>query len=167
MIHFFESSIAEKYGIASAIILQNIYYWIEKNRANNINFKNDAYWTYNSKKAFKELFPYLSERQIDYAIKNLINEGLIITGNFNQDGRDRTIWYSITKKGYCILQNDGMHFTKVRDCILQNDGTITKYKQTNIKENNNINIISKEKNIILSKTERDNINTAYKLLGKK
>ena len=113
MEHSFDIEIAKKYGIEEAIILNNFNFWIEKNKANKRHFYDGHYWTYNSKKAFVELFPYMSERQIDYAIKNLVDNGLIIKGNYNKVGFDRTLWYAITKMGYCILQNCKMEETKL------------------------------------------------------
>ncbi len=115
MEHSFDIEIAKKYGIPCAVLLKNIFFWIEKNRANNKNFYDDNFWTYNSKKAFAELFPYLNERQIDYALKKLIDEGVLITGNYNKVAYDRTLWYAITKKGYSILQNCEMDETKLRN----------------------------------------------------
>lgn len=67
MIHNFDSDIAKEYGILEAILLNHIYYWIEKNRANEQNFFDGKYWTYNSTKAFAELFPYAQEKQIKKA----------------------------------------------------------------------------------------------------
>lgn len=113
MEHSFDIRIAKDYGIPSAILLKHLYFWIEKNRANETNFNDGHYWTYNSKKAFAELFPYMNARQIDYAMKKLIDEGLVITGNYNKVAYDRTLWYAITKKGYCILQNCEMEETKL------------------------------------------------------
>ena len=82
MIHSFNINIATKYGVHSAIILDNLNYWITKNKANEQHFYDGHYWTYNSKKAFAELFPYMTERQIDYALKKLIDDGIIITGKY-------------------------------------------------------------------------------------
>lgn len=113
MEHSFDVDIAKKFGIQPAIIFRNLFFWIEKNRANNKHFYDGHYWTYNSKKAFSELFPYMTERQIDYAIKKLIDAGLIITGNYNKVAYDRTLWYAITKKGYSILQNCEMEETEL------------------------------------------------------
>lgn len=113
MQHSFDVKIAEAYGIEEAIILNHFYFWVEKNRANNQHFYDGNYWTYNSMKALKELFPYMTERQIDYTIKHLIEAGLVEKGNYNKVGFDRTLWYSITKKGYAILQNCEMDFTKL------------------------------------------------------
>lgn len=113
MEHSFDIRIAKDYGIQPAIMLKHLYFWIEKNRANETNYNDGHYWTYNSKKAFAELFPYMNARQIDYAMKKLIDEGLVITGNYNKVAYDRTLWYAITKKGYCILQNCEMEETKL------------------------------------------------------
>lgn len=112
MEHSFNIYIAERYGIPSAVLLKNIYFWIEKNRANEKNFFDGHYWTYNSKNAFAELFPYLTPRQIDYALQKLIDDDVLITGNYNKVAYDRTLWYAITKKGYSILQNCEMEITK-------------------------------------------------------
>lgn len=111
MNHSFDINIAKEYGIQPAIIFNHLYFWITKNKANNTNFYNENYWTYNSKKAFSELFPYMTERQIDYALRKLIDCGLVITGNYNKSSYDRTLWYAITKKGYSIIQNCEMETT--------------------------------------------------------
>ena len=113
MDHSFNINVAKKLGIASAVILNNLYWWIDKNRANDKHFHDGYYWTYNSKKAFVEQFPYLTERQIEYALRKLIDGGYVITGNYNKASFDRTLWYAITKEGYCILQNCEMEETKM------------------------------------------------------
>lgn len=68
MDHSFNINVAKKLGIASAVILNNLYWWIDKNRANDKHFHDGYYWTYNSRKAFVEQFPYLTERQIEYKV---------------------------------------------------------------------------------------------------
>lgn len=113
MIHSFDTKVAEKVGVNCAIILNNLYYWIEKNRANGKNYYDGYYWTYNSTKAFSQLFPYFSQRQIETALKKLRDEEYIITGNYNEFKYDRTLWYAITKKGECILQNCEMDVTSM------------------------------------------------------
>ena len=101
--HFFDIHIAELYGVNCAVILQNIWHWIRKNEANGMNYYDGNYWTYNSTKAFKELFPYLSQKQIETALKKLRDEGILVTGNYNAVKYDRTLWYAITEKGKSIL----------------------------------------------------------------
>lgn len=113
MYHSFNTDIATKYGIAAATILNHLCFWIKKNEANGDNFHDGLYWTYCSRDGFEKLFPYLSARQIDYAIKKLIDGGIVITGNFNKSTYDRTLWYAITKVGYSILQNCEMEATNL------------------------------------------------------
>ena len=103
MIHVFDTDVAKKYGVNAAIILQNIGYWIKQNEANETNFFDGRYWTFNSKRAYGELFPYMSKRQIETAFQKLIEDGVIVTGNYNKLAYDRTLWYALTQKGKSIL----------------------------------------------------------------
>lgn len=95
MIHSFDIEDAKKYGVTEAIILYNLRFWIEKNKANEKHFYDGRYWTYNSVKAFEELFPYLTYRNIRSAIDKLIEFKVIITGNYNQSSYDRTRWFAL------------------------------------------------------------------------
>lgn len=106
MTHSFDVDIAVLYGVNAAILLQNIYFWCEHNRANEQHFHDGNYWTYNSVKAFNELFPYISEKQIRTALKTLEREGLIVTGTYNSNAYDRTRWYAVTEKGKSILHKE-------------------------------------------------------------
>ena len=112
MEHHFNVELAKEYGILEAVLLNNLQFWIEKNRANGTNFHDGHYWTYNSAKAFSELFPYASQKQIRKALQNLIGEGIIQTGNYNKNPYDRTLWYSFTEKGNRIFQNVNIDLSK-------------------------------------------------------
>lgn len=115
MIHTFDSQIAVEYGVNAAILLQNLHYWIEKNRANEVNFFDGKYWTYNSVKAFRELFPYMSTKAINTALAKLLEAGILVTGNYNQSAYDRTLWYAITERGYSILTKSEIHLPKTEN----------------------------------------------------
>ena len=105
MNHSFNVQIAKDYGIEEAILLENIFFWCEKNRANR-KLINGKPWTYNSVKAFNELFCYMSPSKISRALANLEKNGLIETGNFNKNPYDRTKWYCITEKAKQIFQSE-------------------------------------------------------------
>ena len=109
MIHVFDTDVAEKYGVNAAIILQNIGYWIKQNEANRTNFYDGNYWTFNSQRAYRELFPYMTAKQIRTAFEKLIADGVLITGNYNQKGYDRTLWYALTEKGKTICRMGQNH----------------------------------------------------------
>lgn len=120
MIHSFDTEIAEQYGVNAAIILNNMFFWVEKNIANETNFFDGRYWTYNSVKAFSKLFPYLTTRAIGVALKKLIDDGLVVTGNYNKSSYDRTLWYAITEKGYSIIQKCKMDDSKMQNGNVEN-----------------------------------------------
>lgn len=93
--HSFDPDVAALVGLPAAVLYQNISWWIEKNEANDHNFRDGQYWTYNSIAAFAKLFRYLSEKQIRTAIDKLVEVGLLIKGNHNDDPHDRTAWYAL------------------------------------------------------------------------
>ena len=101
-VHHFDIEEARIYGLREAISLYNIRFWLEKNIANGTNFKNGRVWTFNSYKAFNELFPYLSQSQIKRCLTNLVNDGILIKENHNKLGFDRTNWYSINEAKYAF-----------------------------------------------------------------
>ena len=59
MTHQFDTEIAKEYGVDIAIVVSNIAFWLQKNKANGKHIHDGKVWTYNSTKAFKELFPCL------------------------------------------------------------------------------------------------------------
>lgn len=120
MQHSFDIDIAKDYGILEAVILNNMYFWIIKNKANNVNYYDGSYWTFNSSRAFSELFPYASQRQIQLALKKLIDEGILKTGNYNKSAYDRTLWYAFTQKGKCIMQKCKMDYTEKGNGLHEN-----------------------------------------------
>jgi hypothetical protein len=101
-LHSFDPEIAKAVGVNAATIYQNILYWIEKNEANEKHCYDGQYWTYNSIRAFGEQFPYLSEKQIKTALNKLFEQGLIVKGNYNKIGLDKTNWYGLPQKGQSI-----------------------------------------------------------------
>lgn len=141
MEHSFNIELAKEYGILEAILLKNIWFWIEKNRANEKNFYDGTYWTYNSTRAFNELFPYASESSIKRALKSLQEKGIIKTGNYNKSSYDRTLWYAFTDLGYSIVSNRQMEVNKSSNGDEQNGLTIP-----DINTDNKTKDIKKEKN---------------------
>lgn len=101
--HILDIGVAQLVGANAALILENISYWCEHNAANNANLHDGRYWTYNSTKAFGELFPYMTINVIRASLKKLKDNGLILTGNYNKSAYDRTMWYTLTEKAETML----------------------------------------------------------------
>jgi uncharacterized phage protein (TIGR02220 family) len=125
MTHHFEVEEAKKYGIECAIILYNIKFWIEKNKANRVHFHKERYWTYNSAKAFSELFPYLSRTQIARHLRRLEELGVIISDKFNTAGYDKTKWYSLADTDCTKMNKD---CTKMDKGVFKNEQPIPDIK---------------------------------------
>jgi hypothetical protein len=94
--YHFNVLFAVLFGTTEAILINNLKFWILKNRANESeeHFHKGHWWTYNSIRAFQELFPMWSEKQISGALTRLKKKEIIITGNFNQSVINHTKWYA-------------------------------------------------------------------------
>ena len=85
--------LAELLGdVDQAIILQQMHYWLQKSCK-----KIDGHvWVYNSMIEWQKQFPWIKSRKsLANKFKKLEDRGLLITGNYNQAGFDKTKWYSI------------------------------------------------------------------------
>lgn len=98
-----ETNVACAVDVECAIMLQNICFWIQKNAANEKNYFDGRYWTYNSIKAFTALFPFWTEKQIRRILNNLESEGYLLTGNYNSQPYDRTKWYTLSEKAFALM----------------------------------------------------------------
>lgn len=94
MHHSFSVAHAVEYGVNEAILIQNFYFWISHNRANARHFYDGRTWTYNSVRAFSDLFPYFTTKQVRGVLDRLIERSVLVSGNYNSDTRDRTLWYA-------------------------------------------------------------------------
>ena len=118
--------VAERYGFEEAVFLDSIVYWYRTNRANNRNFRDGRWWTYNSIKAFEEIFPWWSAKQIRRIANSCRDQGALIAGEYNEDRRDRSLWYTpgdellalyglAAQTGKCTCPNGQMQAPKGAD----------------------------------------------------
>jgi hypothetical protein len=114
MEHHFNTDHAVKYGIEEAIVINNLVFWITKNKANRKHYLNDRTWTYNTYKAFSEIFPYWNEHKIKRILDSLVNKGVILRENYNKSGYDRTCWYAF-KDEISFLNNCNIHIAEMQN----------------------------------------------------
>jgi DNA-binding PadR family transcriptional regulator len=145
MYHSFDIDIATEYGVNEAILLNYLYFWISKNKANEDNCYDGKYWTYNSITALCELFPYMSRKKIRGALDRLEEKGIIEKGNYNKVTYDRTIWYALTEKGWALFQKGKCIVPKGQmDCSEKANGLSQKGKPIPVNIPFNNTIIKKE-----------------------
>lgn len=119
MIHCFDDKIAKELGIEAACVLHNFAFWINKNIADNHNYFEGRYWTYNTREALSKLFPYMNSLKIYRVIGKLEEEGYILKGNFNKSRMDRTTWYALTEKCINMLVSCGYTIIGYSDASYQ------------------------------------------------
>ena len=121
MTYTFDTLLATKYGVNEAIMLNNFIYWIAKNEANGKHFHDGRYWTYNSVAAFGKLYPFWTTSQIRTIIDSLVKQGVLLKGNYNEQKRDRTVWYALTDESRkCICQISQMDLSDLANAIVEN-----------------------------------------------
>ena len=117
-------TLASIIGLNEAIVLQQIHYWIELNKAANRNLKHGHTWTFNSYENWQEQFPFWSLSTIKRLFTQLKKRKLIITANYNKLSFDQTIWYRINYRKLTdianrspLCQNDTMQSVKMTPTI--------------------------------------------------
>lgn len=109
-------------GSDRAIILQQLHYWLNKS-GKTIDGRR---WIYNTMDEWHDQFYWIkSIRTINNHFKKLEEMGLVITGNYNKKGFDRTKWYTIDydqlhKMENAFCKNCKMEHAKVAVCNEQN-----------------------------------------------
>ena len=83
-------------GLNEAIVLQQLHYWIERNKANGVNYHDNRYWTFGTVQEYRDRdFPFWSYETVKRTFGKLISQGFVITGNYNKMKMDMTKWYTI------------------------------------------------------------------------
>lgn len=149
MDYHFTKEDAIKYGVEAAIILYNLKFWIIKNKANNKNFMEGHYWTYNSCYAFMQMFPFWSKQKIWRILRELEETGIIKSKNFNTNKMNQSKWYCFIDESFmdnietdqenndvskmkvasfifktCKLQNQNLHLTKMKNAFNKNEKSV-------------------------------------------
>lgn len=109
--HFFYPSLAERLGLNEAIVLQQIHSWIQTYTKDPREYRDKhwhdgRWWIWNSYPDWHKKLPYFSESTIKRVLANLREKGIVLVGNYNQLGIDRTNWYTINYDAYDKLWSD-------------------------------------------------------------
>ena len=126
-----DKKLAAVIGFNEAVVLQQLNYWLHSNSAKKIDGR---LWVYNSYDNWrKDNFPFWSTRTIRRIFDSCEKKGVILTGNFNKAGFDKTKWYSIDENKINDLmdspcgQNGQTEWTKWPDGSGQDVHTNTIY----------------------------------------
>lgn len=163
MHYSFEISDAQKYGVDEAIFIQNLRFWILKNKASGKHEYNGKTWTYNSAQSFAKLFPFWTNRQVERITKSLKDKNIVTTGNYNSSHYDRTLWYAFCDEN--LFLNGVVANTQSQNSIYAN-AEIKKHDQVNLYQivNTDINTDTNTVPSVLSTSQEPIGNSSNKTL---
>lgn len=102
-----------------AVFVQNFDFWLAKNKANGHNYYDGRFWTYNTAKAYSELFSWLSPHQTSRILNKMEKLCILQSGYYSSDKYDRTKWYTFTDE-FAKLHASILRFCKIKVANLQN-----------------------------------------------
>lgn len=130
--HSFNPLIAKIYGVTEAIIISSFVFWTRTNYSKDTNFHENRFWCFGTAQFFMDYFPYLTLDQIKYSLRSMVKKGVLLKGNFNKKGYDKTNWYSLSDQTLIELNLDRTclkSFTGLiaqnctMDCVKSHDGS--------------------------------------------
>lgn len=138
----FSPELAKRIGLNECIFLSQLQYWINMKEKNDdmSTFRDGRMWVYNSYEEWMRQLPFFSERTLRRAIRKLEKSGILLIGNYNKKGFDKTSWYAIDYDALNAAdspcgQNDRIDAVKTATPCGQNDQTNTiEYNIENNKE---------------------------------
>lgn len=143
-LHYFDVEVARRCGVNAAILLSDIQYWCERSKGDPAHLREGRVWMWSSWQGFAERHPYLTVRQIRYALGRLIAEEVVLTAQYSDRALDRTIWYSpadstimanaLDNSGECIGQQCRIQKTPVANAF-DKSGVSTTIHYRNTLEN--------------------------------
>lgn len=118
--------LAEAIGLNEAIVLQQIHYWLNKSN----KYIDGRKWVYNTYEGWQKQFSFWSLSTVKRVLNNLRKQGLLLTGNYNKAGFDKTVWYTIdydllNRMNQRLGQNEPTSSSNWTDGVGQNDLTNT------------------------------------------
>lgn len=88
-------TLATLIGLNESIVLQQVHYWLKIKEKAGQDHIDGHYWVYNTYRQWQEQFPFWHLNTIQRAFSSLEKKGLLISGNYNNAGFDKTKWYTI------------------------------------------------------------------------
>ena len=137
--------VAVAYGMEEAVFLNAIMFWYRTNRGNNQNFHVGRWWTYNSVKAFEEIFPWWNGGQIRRIIARCKDKGALLAGSYNENPLDRTAWYTPSdellglygESANCICRKQQMQLSETAETFDENGKCYIRNTCSNHEETDN------------------------------
>lgn len=93
-----DQGITMRYGFDAALALSNIAYWYLSKKAKQENCFDGTYWTYMPISRLLKEYNCTTRNKMQAAMKKLVEEGVLLEGNYNKKAGDNTKWYAVNEK---------------------------------------------------------------------
>jgi len=127
MHHSFDVDHAAEYGIEEAILIHHFRHWIAINKRMGKNFIDGRTWSYQTQEYLLANFFYHKNRhKVSRLLKSLIDQGVLLKGNYNKSGYDRTTWFAFADEEKFLhgVKEDPDLFEPVSETLLKNEQCI-------------------------------------------
>jgi hypothetical protein len=105
-------SLAVKYGLNEAIVIQQIQYWSRKADVSDDGFA----WVYNTIPDWKKQFPFWSERTIFSILKGLREAGILVAEKRSKSPWNQTLYYRLNYKIFEQNISQGLQDRERKSC---------------------------------------------------
>lgn len=127
------------YGDHAAQVLYLIRGWIRHNHANGTHRINGRTWTYNSVRAWSDILPHLTPKQVRTALDTLVEDGVLLKDYHNQSKMNRTLWYAFADESFLPHSEEAGHIHLPTEAAAQANppaqmGKCSKYSNNTILE---------------------------------
>jgi hypothetical protein len=116
-------TLAKNIGLNESIVVQQVHYWLTSSKHEHENRK----WIFNTYEEWNKQFPFWSNKTLRRIFANLVNNGILITGNFNKLGFDRTIWYTICYEKLSEFNGQNDHISYGQNDHMDKDNMTTSH----------------------------------------
>jgi len=99
--HHFDIEDANRYGIEQAIFLNYFRVGLRENKAHNIHIYDNYVWVNYTEHALSILFPYLRIERVNQILQNMVESGLLKSGNYSKNNNQYSKWF--TTEAFCLL----------------------------------------------------------------
>ena len=147
----FNPEVAQMYGVDGAIMLHHLAFWVYRNKLNENNEIDGYTWTWNSARAFTEIFPFWTNTQIRRILTSLEKKGAILSAVHNRARWDRTKWYTVTEKVQCLY-----HYSKQANAFEEIVPSKSRKKQMDVtKSSHPYHIVTTDSNQIVTSLNKE------------
>ena len=103
MVHFFDSHIAQKYGVNAAVLAGFLWDCAEEKSTQSPQLHEGRVWVRCSVQMMTGFFPFLSYDDFRYAMIRLKRARVLTKGRFIDSCCGRTNWYAFTEFGQFLM----------------------------------------------------------------